>query len=597
MIDGGCTANPAPRVRLRPDGAPGPADDRRRRTETDDRHARPRSPADTPALPARRSIAASARRRSRRWSARPRSCRRCATRSGSSVSATASCSWARAARARRRWRASWPRPSTAPTCAMANPATGAPAASPSGRAARSTSSSSMPPPTTRSMTCASCVPRVYTGAADLRRKVFIIDEVQRIKEGWDVLLKTLEEPPEGVLFIFCTTDPSQIRPAVVSRLQRFTFRPLTVARDRGQAAAHPRRGGARGRARGASRSSRSLAGGGMRDAESMLDQVLVSAATPSPRRRSGTCSVWPMSRSSTASSTPSSIGDVLAGIGVLDGLEAEGRDLVAFSEQVVTRLRAVLVERLSRPLGRPTAPLGRWPGRPPPHRHRRESQRAGWLSLAAGALPARPPRTTQRAHRRPMHRGPSGCRDRAHDGRAIAAPGPRAAADHVRSAASSTDPRPSAARRPAAVARHRPYALRPRRPAAGVAARSPRGRRRRSDADDRGHPRSLAADRGGHRQQPGQSPARDAPAARSRCATASSSSASRRTRRSCATSPSASGLVLEDGIAAVIGRPVAVRCVVTNLELVEPVDSGEGDLVAQARRIFEGELAGVEDID
>src|SRR5918999_131877 len=70
------------------------------------------------------------------------------------------------------------------------------------------------------------LPRVYTSASDLRRKVFIIDEVQRIKEGWDVLLKTLEEPPEGVLFVFCTTDPSQIRPAVVSRLQRFTFRPL-----------------------------------------------------------------------------------------------------------------------------------------------------------------------------------------------------------------------------------------------------------------------------------------------------------------------------------------------------------------------------------
>ncbi len=56
-------------------------------------------------------------------------------------------------------------------------------------------------------------------------------------------------------------------------------------------------------------------------------------------------------------------------------------------------------------------------------------------------------------------------------------------------------------------------------------------------------------------------------------------------------------LVLEDGIAAVVGRPVAVRCVVTNLELVEAVDPGEGDLVAQARRIFEGELVGVEDVD
>jgi hypothetical protein len=55
--------------------------------------------------------------------------------------------------------------------------------------------------------------------------------------------------------------------------------------------------------------------------------------------------------------------------------------------------------------------------------------------------------------------------------------------------------------------------------------------------------------------------------------------------------------VLEDGITSVVGRPVAVRCVVTNLELVEPVDSGEDDLVAQARRVFDGELAGVDDID
>jgi hypothetical protein len=55
--------------------------------------------------------------------------------------------------------------------------------------------------------------------------------------------------------------------------------------------------------------------------------------------------------------------------------------------------------------------------------------------------------------------------------------------------------------------------------------------------------------------------------------------------------------VIEAGIASVVGRPVAVRCVVTNLELVAPVVGSEGDLVAQATRIFEGELAAIEDID
>lgn len=55
--------------------------------------------------------------------------------------------------------------------------------------------------------------------------------------------------------------------------------------------------------------------------------------------------------------------------------------------------------------------------------------------------------------------------------------------------------------------------------------------------------------------------------------------------------------VLEEGIASVIGSHLAVRCVVANLESVEPVDSGEGDLVSKARQIFDGELAGIEDIE
>ena len=119
------------------------------------------------------------------------------------------------------------------------------------------------------------LPRVYTAAADLKHKVFIIDEVQRIKEGWDVLLKTLEEPPPDVLFIFCTTDPSGIRPAVVSRLQRFTFRPLPEK----QISAKLRR---IAQADGRTITDDALgliaqrAAGGMRDAESMLDQVISS---------------------------------------------------------------------------------------------------------------------------------------------------------------------------------------------------------------------------------------------------------------------------------------------------------------------------------
>ncbi len=85
------------------------------------------------------------------------------------------------------------------------------------------------------------VERTWTAPSDLRRKVFIIDEVQRITEGWDVLLKTLEEPPEHVVFVFCTTDPTRIRPAVLSRVQRFEFRRLTVPQIEGKLGDDPRR--------------------------------------------------------------------------------------------------------------------------------------------------------------------------------------------------------------------------------------------------------------------------------------------------------------------------------------------------------------------
>ncbi|HKZ92206.1 MAG TPA: DNA polymerase III subunit gamma/tau, partial [Candidatus Limnocylindrales bacterium] len=190
------------------------------------------------------------------------------------------------------------------------------------------------------------VPRVYTAAADLRCKVFIIDEVQRIKEGWDVLLKTLEEPPQGVLFIFCTTDPSQIRPAVVSRLQRFTFRPLAVPQIEGKLRRILEAEGRRVEPEAVALIAQ-LAGGGMRDAESMLDQVLVSSADPVT-----SASISGLLGLADARAVDGFIdalvdGDVLGGIGILDDLESDGRDLVAFSEQLVTRLRELLVARMS----------------------------------------------------------------------------------------------------------------------------------------------------------------------------------------------------------------------------------------------------------
>jgi DNA polymerase-3 subunit gamma/tau len=431
------------------------------------------------------------------------------------------------------------------------------------------------------------VPRVYTGAADLTRKVFIIDEVQRIKEGWDVLLKTLEEPPAGVLFIFCTTDPSQIRPAVTSRLQRFTFRPLTVPQIEGKLR-HILEAEGRTVEPEALALVAQLADGGMRDAESMLDQVLVSAADPITAASIG--DLLGLAEAEVVDRFIAALveGQVLAGIGILDELEAEGRDLVAFSEQLVTRLRMVLVERMSQ-----KASADRVATRPLARAARRltgiDSSRSGlggyrWqleLCLLAAA-------------------------DEADEADVLP---PAGLAMRARTDASAAVPRP---------VQGQPVTLLPGQPDGPAPTRALDPTPPRPQADTPG-PEPAGTAKQHHSAAPGDDGIDRIRAAWPQIVSAiGSNPANRPLVTTCRPVELRDGflvlgfpedqafmrdiaerkrVILEEGIASVIGDTVAVRCVVTNLEIVEPVDSGEGDLVSQAKRIFGGELAKVEDID
>ena len=66
-------------------------------------------------------------------------------------------------------------------------------------------------------------------------KVFIIDEVHMLSTGaFNALLKTLEEPPEHVIFIFATTEVNKVPQTILSRVQRFDFKRLTMAQIRGR---------------------------------------------------------------------------------------------------------------------------------------------------------------------------------------------------------------------------------------------------------------------------------------------------------------------------------------------------------------------------
>jgi len=106
-----------------------------------------------------------------------------------------------------------------------------------------------------------------------RYKVYVIDEVHMLStQAFNALLKTLEEPPDRVVFVLATTDPQRVLPTIISRCQKFDFRriPLdsmiahlhkiakleniNIASDAVQMIAQ-------------------LAQGGLRDAESLLDQL------------------------------------------------------------------------------------------------------------------------------------------------------------------------------------------------------------------------------------------------------------------------------------------------------------------------------------
>jgi len=191
--------------------------------------------------------------------------------------------------------------------------------------------------------------RINYAPTDLRRKVYILDEAHQItRDAWNALLKSLEEPPDFVVFMFASTHPHEFPPAILSRLQRFDVRRLSVAEIEGKLT---RILAADGRAAEAAavRLIATLAAGGMRDAESMLDQLLAAGG-----ERLDEATV----RDLLGLADSESIGrfidalvarDVVAGVAILDALEDRGRDARAFLDQVVEALRARLVSAAADP--------------------------------------------------------------------------------------------------------------------------------------------------------------------------------------------------------------------------------------------------------
>ncbi|MDU5915493.1 MAG: DNA polymerase III subunit gamma/tau [Negativicoccus succinicivorans] len=105
-----------------------------------------------------------------------------------------------------------------------------------------------------------------------RTKVYIIDEAHMLtKEAANALLKTLEEPPEHVVFILATTEPERLPATIISRCQRYEFRRISVAAITAQLLKVAQGSGIE-LSEGAARLIAVRAEGGLRDALSLLDQ-------------------------------------------------------------------------------------------------------------------------------------------------------------------------------------------------------------------------------------------------------------------------------------------------------------------------------------
>lgn len=105
-------------------------------------------------------------------------------------------------------------------------------------------------------------------------KIYIIDEVHMMTSGaFNALLKTIEEPPAHVIFIFATTEPNKVLPTIISRCQRFDFNKVSVNDIKYRLSVVCKNEGIEIDQDGLTLIAQ-LADGGMRDALSILDQCV-----------------------------------------------------------------------------------------------------------------------------------------------------------------------------------------------------------------------------------------------------------------------------------------------------------------------------------
>ena len=181
-----------------------------------------------------------------------------------------------------------------------------------------------------------------------RFKVYIIDEVHMLSAGsFNALLKTLEEPPAHVKFIFATTDPQKMPATVISRCQRFDLKPipteLIVQRLKKIAASEKIKV-----SDAALGSIARMADGGMRDAQSIFDQMISFCGTDVGE--ADVLDVYGLVSAAKIAELASALaaGDHRKIVAIVDDCDENGRDLYRLLVDLQTHIRGALLDSIAK---------------------------------------------------------------------------------------------------------------------------------------------------------------------------------------------------------------------------------------------------------
>ncbi len=179
-----------------------------------------------------------------------------------------------------------------------------------------------------------------------KRKMYIIDEVHMLStSAFNALLKTLEEPPLHVIFVFATTEPHKIPETILSRCQRFDFKRIAESKIVGRLQAIAQKEGIQIEDAALGHIARE-ARGGMRDSLSLLDQVIAFCGTQITEEQTrevlGIADLRVLGE--IARAILSSNGQ--AALEVLNALFQSGLDLQKFAGELASYFRDLMVIKL-----------------------------------------------------------------------------------------------------------------------------------------------------------------------------------------------------------------------------------------------------------